>query len=188
LDQPIVVHCAIEHRGAMAMAALRLLGYTNVLSLDGGFTAWTNAKLPVETGTPAAPVAGTAAAVDPARLADLNNFLSNLPANFDGLMDTDVLKAINSATPPTIIDVRTPDDITAAGGSIAGSIFIPFTSLLSDMTKLPSDKTTSIVTVSSDGQNGAVAAMALHMLGYTNVNSMFFGFNGWATDKLPIHQ
>lgn len=168
------------------MATLRLLGYTNVLSLDGGFVAWTNAKLPVEKGTPAAPVAGTAPNVDPTRLADLNNFLSTLPANFDGNADTDVIKAFSSSTPPTIIDVRTPDEITAAGGtSIAGSIFIPFSSLLSDTTKLPADKTTPIVTVSSDSQNGAVAAMALHMIGYTHVNSMFFGFNGWLADKLP---
>ncbi len=59
LDKPIVVYCAIGHRGAIAMSALRLAGYTDVRSIAGGFNAWAAAKLPVEKGTPAAPSAGT---------------------------------------------------------------------------------------------------------------------------------
>jgi rhodanese-related sulfurtransferase len=43
---PIVVYCAVGHRGAMAMTSLRLLGHTNVRSLSGGFNAWVAAKLP----------------------------------------------------------------------------------------------------------------------------------------------
>lgn len=46
-DQPIVVYCAIGHRGAIAMTVLQLLGYTNVKSLSGGFNAWKAANLPV---------------------------------------------------------------------------------------------------------------------------------------------
>jgi rhodanese-related sulfurtransferase len=49
-DQPIVAYCAIGHRGALAMAALQLLGYSNVKSLAGGFNAWTAANLPVAKG------------------------------------------------------------------------------------------------------------------------------------------
>jgi rhodanese-related sulfurtransferase len=44
---PIVVYCAIGHRGGMAMMTLQLLGYTNVKSLSGGFNAWKAANLPV---------------------------------------------------------------------------------------------------------------------------------------------
>jgi rhodanese-related sulfurtransferase len=185
LDKPIVVYCAIGHRGAMAMTALSLLGYTNVRSLVGGFNAWAAAKLPVETGQPAAPVVGTAATVDAARLDGLNTFLSNLPANFDGVMDTDALVAMGSASPPVVIDVRTPAEVTASG-YIKGSVFIPLNDLLTDMTKLPADKATPILTVCSAGHRGAIAAMALSMLGYTNVKSIFFGLNGWTTDKLPL--
>lgn len=46
-DTPIVVFCAIGHRGGITMVALQLMGYTNVRSLSGGFTAWKNANLPV---------------------------------------------------------------------------------------------------------------------------------------------
>ncbi len=44
---PIVVYCAIGHRGALGMMALQLLDYANVKSLAGGFAAWTSAGLPV---------------------------------------------------------------------------------------------------------------------------------------------
>ena len=47
-NAPIVTYCAVGQRGAIAMAALRLLGYTNVRSLSGGLNAWVKANLPVK--------------------------------------------------------------------------------------------------------------------------------------------
>jgi rhodanese-related sulfurtransferase len=185
LDKPIVVYCAIGHRGAMAMASLRLLGYTDVRSLGGGFNAWAKANLPVEKGKPADPVAGTAATVDPLRLADLNTFLTGLPDNFDGIKDTDALAALGSATPPVVIDVRSADEYKA--GYIKSSVNIPINDLLKDMTKLPTDKTTQIITVCSAGHRGALATMALRMLGYTS-DSIFGGTNTWVADKLPLEK
>lgn len=44
-DQPIVAICSTGYRSAMAMMALQMLGYSNVKSLVGGFTAWTAAGL-----------------------------------------------------------------------------------------------------------------------------------------------
>jgi rhodanese-related sulfurtransferase len=46
-DQPIIVYCAIGHRGAMAMVTLRLLGYTDVTSIGGGFNNWVKGGLPI---------------------------------------------------------------------------------------------------------------------------------------------
>jgi rhodanese-related sulfurtransferase len=46
-DAPIIVYCAIGHRGAMAMTTLRLLGYTDVTSIGGGFNNWVKGGLPV---------------------------------------------------------------------------------------------------------------------------------------------
>ena len=43
----IVTYCAVGHRGAIAMMALQLAGYTNVKSLSGGFNAWKAANLTV---------------------------------------------------------------------------------------------------------------------------------------------
>lgn len=186
LDKPIVVYCTIGHRGAMAMVSLRMLGY-DARSIGGGLNAWLKAKLPVETGKPADPVAGTAAAVDPLRLKDLDNYLSNLPDNFFGVKDTDVVASLGSATPPTVIDVRSADEVKA-NGFIKGSTFLPINDLLTDMTKLPADKAAPVVTVCSAGHRGAIATMAMRMLGYTNVNSIFSGLSAWTADKLPLEK
>jgi rhodanese-related sulfurtransferase len=43
----IVVTCKSGHRGALALMALRMNGYTNVRNLGGGISAWIAAQLPV---------------------------------------------------------------------------------------------------------------------------------------------
>ncbi|MEW6056006.1 MAG: rhodanese-like domain-containing protein [Bdellovibrionota bacterium] len=45
----IVLYCGGGFRSALAAEALGRMGYTNVISMDGGFRAWKDAGLPVET-------------------------------------------------------------------------------------------------------------------------------------------
>ncbi len=47
-SQRIVLSCAAGGRSALAVLALKELGYENVAHLDGGFTAWKEAGKPVE--------------------------------------------------------------------------------------------------------------------------------------------
>jgi len=47
VDAPIVLYCGGGYRSALAADALRLMGYTNVASMWGGWRAWTDAGLPV---------------------------------------------------------------------------------------------------------------------------------------------
>jgi rhodanese-related sulfurtransferase len=47
-DAPLVLYCGGGFRSALAADALQKMGYTNVLSMDGGWRAWTEQKLPVE--------------------------------------------------------------------------------------------------------------------------------------------
>ena len=47
VDTPIVLYCGGGYRSALAADALRLMGYTNVASMWGGWRAWTDAGLPV---------------------------------------------------------------------------------------------------------------------------------------------
>ncbi len=185
-DQPIVIYCGSGHRGAMALAALRFLGYTNVLNLAGGFGGWIKVEFPVEKGKPAEPVAGTAPTVNSIRLANLNSFLSTLPDGFYSMGAVDVNTAVTSATPPVVIDVRTAEEFSA--GYIVGSINIPLNTVLSDITKLPADKTTAIITVCQSGHRGSLTMMALRMLGYTNVTSLAKGINGWNAEALPLEK
>ena len=44
----IVLYCAGGYRSALAADALQKMGYTNVLSLAGGWRAWNAAAMPVE--------------------------------------------------------------------------------------------------------------------------------------------
>jgi rhodanese-related sulfurtransferase len=46
-QQTLVLYCGGGFRSALAADALQQMGYSDVLSLAGGYTAWVNAGLPV---------------------------------------------------------------------------------------------------------------------------------------------
>lgn len=179
-DQPIVIYCASGHRGGLAMAALRLLGYTNVVNLNGGLGAWKKLELPVVTGTPEAAAAGEAPKVDEARLSALDAFLSALPDGFYTIKPADLNADL---TKFTILDVRTPEEF--ANGYIEGAINIPVNELFASLDKLP-DKAAPIVILCQSGHRGAVGMMALRMIGYTDVSNLGGGMNAWTAAELPV--
>jgi rhodanese-related sulfurtransferase len=45
----LVLYCGGGYRSALVADALQKMGYRNAISLDGGWRAWNEAKLPVET-------------------------------------------------------------------------------------------------------------------------------------------
>ena len=45
---PLVLYCGGGFRSALAADALQKMGYTDVVSLDGGWRAWNGAGLPTE--------------------------------------------------------------------------------------------------------------------------------------------
>lgn len=49
-DTELVLYCGGGSRSALAADNLRKMGYTNVRSMIGGFRAWREAGLPVNTG------------------------------------------------------------------------------------------------------------------------------------------
>ena len=44
---PLVLYCGGGFRSALAADNLQRMGYSNVISMDGGWRGWTEAKLPV---------------------------------------------------------------------------------------------------------------------------------------------
>ncbi|MFN8490336.1 MAG: molybdopterin-synthase adenylyltransferase MoeB [Caldilineaceae bacterium] len=50
-EQPVVIYCAGGVRSALAARNLKEMGYTNVISLVGGFNGWKNAGLPFKVPT-----------------------------------------------------------------------------------------------------------------------------------------
>jgi rhodanese-related sulfurtransferase len=47
-SQMIVLYCGGGYRSALAADNLQKMGYTNVISMDGGWRAWTEAGYPTE--------------------------------------------------------------------------------------------------------------------------------------------
>jgi rhodanese-related sulfurtransferase len=47
-DAPIVLYCGGGFRSTLAADNLQKMGYTNVISMDGGMRAWREAGYPVE--------------------------------------------------------------------------------------------------------------------------------------------
>lgn len=45
---PLVLYCGGGYRSALAAWSLKQMGYTNVISMDGGFSGWKNAGLTIE--------------------------------------------------------------------------------------------------------------------------------------------
>lgn len=45
---PVVLYCGGGFRSALAADALQKMGYTNVISMDGGWSGWVKAGLPTE--------------------------------------------------------------------------------------------------------------------------------------------
>lgn len=50
-SQKLICVCGGGHRSALAARTLQEMGFENVLSVKGGWTAWTEAGLPFETGS-----------------------------------------------------------------------------------------------------------------------------------------
>lgn len=47
---PIVLYCGGGFRSALAAESLQKMGYSNVISMDGGIRAWTEAGYPIVKG------------------------------------------------------------------------------------------------------------------------------------------
>jgi len=49
-QESILLYCGGGYRSALAADALQQMGYTNVVSMDGGIKAWREAGYPIEKG------------------------------------------------------------------------------------------------------------------------------------------
>ena len=183
-DQPIIVTCGSGHRSALGMVALQLLGYTNVKSLAGGFSAWKAANLPVAMGTPPAAKAGQVPSVDKDLFAALDNYFSNLPDGWSTIAPTTLNELLKSSA-PFQLDLRETNEI-AESGFIAGSTNIAIRTVVKNLYKLPPDKGATIIAECGTGHRSAMAMLALNLLGYTNIKSLTGGLNAWTKAGLPV--
>ncbi|MDP2194562.1 MAG: rhodanese-like domain-containing protein, partial [Rhodocyclaceae bacterium] len=51
-DGAFLIYCRTSGRAALSAVQLQKLGYTNVISMNGGFEAWNNEQRPTEIPEP----------------------------------------------------------------------------------------------------------------------------------------
>jgi rhodanese-related sulfurtransferase len=112
------------------------------------------------------------------------DYLNSVPTQFDLQVYpktlADNLEDGNTANDPQIISVRGPADYVA--GHVPGAINIPYKSVadLANYTKFAVPPGKPIVLYCYTGHTGALATMALGILGY-DAKNLLYGMNGWST-------
>lgn len=183
LNADIMVICKGGGRAMLAMTALQLLGYENARMLRGGYDAWVGEELPTTT-EPFVPEAGVAPEVDPAVLAAVDNYLSNLPAGF-GMVGAQDLAVELVDAPPLLIDVRSEEEWNT-NGYIEGAQLIPINEFMARQAEWPQDKDAKIVIYCASSFRGAIATVMMNLMGYTNVRNLSGGMNAWVAAGQPV--
>ncbi|MCL5042703.1 MAG: rhodanese-like domain-containing protein [Gammaproteobacteria bacterium] len=83
-----------------------------------------------------------------------------------------------------IVDVRPKKDFAA--GHIVDSRNIPADQLAKRMSELEKHKEQPILLVCANGQHAGPCAKQLKAAGFTKVNRLSGGVNGWRADNLPV--
>ena len=183
-DQAIVVYCASGHRGGFAMAALKLLGYTNVRNLGGGMNSWIAAKLAVETGTPAAPKSGVMPVLaSQSMYKTLDTLFTEMPAGFYSISAANLNTALADKA-PFLLDVRTSGEFET-NGYIEGAVNLPMDQVFTSLDKLPA-KDQELVVYCGSGHRGAIVALGLRLAGWTNVVNLGGGMNAWKAGQFAV--
>jgi rhodanese-related sulfurtransferase len=184
LDAPIVVYCKSGHRGALAMTALQLVGYTNVRNLGGGIGSWKKAEFPVEmAAAPAPETISTPIVENEALFTAVHDYMAAIPDSFYATSPAKVNESMVNAETMIIVDVRTAEEF--GKGYIDGAENIPMDQFMGAMDQL-TDKDAKIVIYCGSGHRGAIVLMGLMMNGYTNVVNIGGGFGAWKTAELPF--
>ncbi len=186
-EEPIVVYCGSGHRGGFALMALKMLGYGDVRNLGGGMGAWLKAGLPVVSGSlPQAPAAISAPVIaDPALFEVLKDYLASLPEGFASVKADALSAELAAAQPPLLVDVRSQAEWDN-DGYIEEAVHIPFPDFLNDLDQLPADERAAIVVACASGHRGAMAEMALALMGYTDARNLNGGVGAWQSAGLPL--
>jgi rhodanese-related sulfurtransferase len=174
MNAPIAIYCGSGHRSTMAMTMMFNYGYTDVVSLSGGFSAWVAAEYPV---------AGGASALDANYAAMLANMVG-----YNTVKTADELMAeLATDNPPFVLDVRTAAELEDGGYIEGASAHIPLDVLAQNLALLPSFDT-PIVTYCKGGWRATIAMTALHAMGWSDVRALKVGFPTWAEDGYPVSE
>jgi glyoxylase-like metal-dependent hydrolase (beta-lactamase superfamily II)/rhodanese-related sulfurtransferase len=92
---------------------------------------------------------------------------------------SEVKRAVESGSPPVILDVRNPAELIGELGQIPGNLNIPVTELANRLSELEHVRGKEIVTVCKSGGRAHTAAQILMQAGFPKVHVMMGGMVAW---------
>jgi len=103
-------------------------------------------------------------------------------ASTDRLSPHTAAERISGASPPLVIDVRTPRERTEK--SIAGATHRPLNTFSSGFTAVDRDR--PVIVFCAGGYRSSIAASLLQRAGFTNVSELAGGIAAWEAAGLPL--
>ena len=114
----------------------------------------------------------------------IDRTLTAIPTGFYKIDDVAGLKRLQANDQAQLVDVREPSEYGA--GHIPGAINIPLRTLAQHLDLLERDR--PVVLYCSSGYRSAMGVVALHLLGYDNVQGFPPSFGGWKAAAEAIAQ
>ena len=110
--------------------------------------------------------------------------LARTKAEIEEIGSPALAEALESGSPPLVVDVREQDEWDE--GHIPTAVHIPRGHLESRIERIAPDREAQIVLTCASGIRSAFAAKTLEELGYHHVSSHEPGFTGWKRDGFPV--
>lgn len=197
-SRPVVVYDDISGmRAARVFWFLEYFGHPNVRLLDGGFTAWRQTGMPIETG---------GAGLETGRSKNPSDWPERVPGHPERLATWKDVKDRIGQKDAIILDTRSDAEYYAEvararrGGSVPGAVHIEWTrSLTQDGTFKPTQELRTmyeqagvtpdreVATYCQGGYRAAHSYVALRLLGYPRVRAYLGSWKEWGDrEDLPI--
>jgi rhodanese-related sulfurtransferase len=210
IEKPTVLVCNSGYGAAVGMTVLRLLGYKDVETLEGGMQAWQRAKLPVVTSPVPQRTAGDPPQVDRQLQAALDYYLTHtLPVEWGAISPTgltDDQKRKSSAELEAqadtydqgrslLIDVDAPGEF--ADAKLTKSVNVPLRGLPDGLASMrlaetiswacgvpdnfrPEPELTRFVMVSTSGHRAAIGMVSMQLLGFHFIRGLDDDVKAWS--------